>query len=73
LNRERGITVVLITHEMDIAEYGTRIVAFRDGQVVTDRPVREQRIAEDELLAWDSLRVERADDGPTSEPSAGPV
>src|SRR6202023_437626 len=34
LNRERGITVVLITHEMDIAEYGTRIVAFRDGLVV---------------------------------------
>src|SRR4249919_82477 len=73
LNMERGITVVLITHEMDIAEHGTRIVAFRDGQVVTDRPVREQRIAEDELLAWDSLRAERADDGPTTEPSAGPV
>src|SRR5205809_6438149 len=34
LNRERGITVVLITHEHDIAEYGTRIVYFRDGQVV---------------------------------------
>src|SRR5438552_2744174 len=73
LNRERGITVVLITHEMDIAEYGTRIVQFRDGQVVTDRPVREQRVAEDELLAWDSLRAERADDGPTAEPSAGPA
>ena len=34
LNDERGITVVLITHEPDIAEYGTRIVAFRDGNVV---------------------------------------
>ncbi|HEX7137121.1 MAG TPA: ABC transporter ATP-binding protein, partial [Vicinamibacterales bacterium] len=32
LNRDRGITVVLITHELDIAEYGTRIVTFRDGQ-----------------------------------------
>jgi len=73
LNKERGITVVLITHEMDIAEYGTRIVTFRDGQVVTDRPVREQRMAEDELLAWDSLRAERADDGPSVEPSAGPA
>ena len=39
LNQERGITVVLITHEMDIAEYGTRTVTFRDGQVVADRPV----------------------------------
>ena len=56
LNRERGITVVLITHEVDIAEYGTRIVQFRDGLVVRDRPVTERRVAEDELEAWESLR-----------------
>src|SRR5438105_3542108 len=31
LNQERGITVMLITHEQDIAEYGTRTVAFRSG------------------------------------------
>ena len=59
LNRERGITVILITHEHDIAEYGTRIVSFRDGQVVTDRPVADRRLAQDELAAWDSLRVEQ--------------
>ena len=58
LNQERGITVVLITHEMDIAEYGTRAVQFRDGLVVADRPVRERRMAEDELAAWESLRRE---------------
>ena len=40
LNIERGITVVLITHEPDIAEYGTRIVSFRDGVVKTDRAGR---------------------------------
>src|SRR2546428_3433134 len=51
LNRERGITVVLITHEHDIAEYGARIVAFRDGQITADRPVTHRRIAEDELAA----------------------
>ena len=51
LNIERGITVLLITHEMDIAEYGTRIVTFRDGQVVADRPVTRRRNAEDELAA----------------------
>jgi len=49
LNIERGITVVLITHEHDIAEYGTRIVSFRDGHVVTDRPVATRRTAADEL------------------------
>ena len=51
LNQERGITVVLITHEMDIAEYGTRTVTFRDGQVVADRQVARRRIADDELAA----------------------
>ena len=34
LNTERGLTIVLVTHEPDIAEYGTRIVAFRDGRCV---------------------------------------
>jgi putative ABC transport system ATP-binding protein len=51
LNRERGITVLLITHEMDIAEYGTRIVTFRDGQVVSDKAVTKRRLAKDELAA----------------------
>jgi putative ABC transport system ATP-binding protein len=51
LNRERGITVVLITHEADIAEYGTRIVSFRDGLVVADKPVQRRRLASDELAA----------------------
>ena len=73
LNKERGITVVLITHEIDIAEYGTRIVRFRDGQVVTDRPVREQRVADDELAAWDSVRADQVEDAPASGSSAGPA
>ena len=51
LNQERGITVVLITHETDIAEYGTRTVVFRDGQVVADKAVASRRQAQDELAA----------------------
>jgi len=51
LNRERGITVLLITHEMDIAEYGTRLIRFRDGRVVADQPVLHRRNAADELAA----------------------
>ncbi len=43
--------MLLITHEMDIAEYGTRIVTFRDGQVVADRAVAKRRVAVDELAA----------------------
>ena len=38
-NRERGITVLLITHEMDIAEYGTRLVRFRDGRIQLDQKI----------------------------------
>jgi putative ABC transport system ATP-binding protein len=51
LNLERNITVVLITHEHDIAEYGTRTASFRDGVVVKDHPVERRRLAQDELLA----------------------
>ncbi|HEX5214523.1 MAG TPA: ABC transporter ATP-binding protein [Vicinamibacterales bacterium] len=51
LNRERGITVLLITHEMDIAEYGTRLIRFRDGRVVADQAVLHRRNAADELAA----------------------
>jgi putative ABC transport system ATP-binding protein len=51
LNRDRGITVVLITHEMDIAEYGTRVVSFRDGVVVADKSLTRRRIAHEELAA----------------------
>ncbi len=49
LNIERGITVVLITHEMDIAEHGTRLVRFRDGRIQLDQQIKERRMASDEL------------------------
>jgi putative ABC transport system ATP-binding protein len=49
LNRESGITVVLITHEKDIAEYGTRMVTFRDGHVIADRPMTRRRLAQEEI------------------------
>ena len=39
LNREAAITIILVTHEQDIAAFSRRIVRFRDGQVVSDEPV----------------------------------
>ena len=53
LNAE-GLTIVLVTHEPDIAEYGTRIVAFRDGRVRSDTPVQARRRADDELVAFEA-------------------
>ena len=36
LNRDRGITIVLVTHEHDIAACASRVVTFRDGRIVSD-------------------------------------
>jgi putative ABC transport system ATP-binding protein len=51
LNRERGITIIVITHEMDIAEYGTRFIRFRDGKIQLDQKILKRRDAEQELAA----------------------
>jgi putative ABC transport system ATP-binding protein len=51
LNMERGITIILITHEMDIAEYGTRLVRFRDGRIQVDQKIAHRRDAAKELAA----------------------
>ena len=45
LREKRTITVVLITHDMDIARYGTRIVSLRDGQIGSDRSNAPARAA----------------------------
>jgi putative ABC transport system ATP-binding protein len=60
LNREQHITIVLITHEPDIAEYGTRVIAFRDGRVVKDEAVPRTRDAAQELAALPPPDVEVA-------------
>ena len=49
LQRDLGITVIVITHEHQIAEYGTRIISFRDGRIVSDLPNVTSRLASDEL------------------------
>ncbi len=41
LNREQGMTIVLVTHESDIARFGRRLVRLKDGVVVFDGPVAE--------------------------------
>ena len=49
LNRERGITVVLVTHEPDIAHHAQRIVRLRDGLVVGEERVERPILAEEVL------------------------
>jgi putative ABC transport system ATP-binding protein len=39
LNRERGMTVMLVTHEPDVAAHAKRLVTFRDGNIISDAPI----------------------------------
>ena len=57
LNDERGITILLITHEHDIAQYAKRTLAFRDGKVVTDHIVSDRRVAAEEMAALPAAAV----------------
>jgi ABC-type lipoprotein export system ATPase subunit len=41
LNREQGITILMVTHDTGMAEYATRIVHFLDGRIASDTPSKE--------------------------------
>lgn len=47
---EQGITILIVTHEQDVAKYAKRIVEMRDGRIVHDHPVEEKRRAAEDLL-----------------------
>lgn len=48
LNRERGITVVQVTHEREIACHGRRIIHLKDGQI------EKEELLEQPLMAWEA-------------------
>ena len=58
---ERGITVIMVTHEQDIAAYARRNVIMRDGVILEDRPVARGVNATGELV-----RIQGAEAPPTS-------
>jgi putative ABC transport system ATP-binding protein len=51
LQAKRGITIVLITHDSQVAEYASRIITFKDGRIIGDRSNERQRVAVDELAS----------------------
>jgi macrolide transport system ATP-binding/permease protein len=58
LNRERGVTIIVVTHETDIATYADRIITMRDGEVISDerrQAVRPQPGASTGVLSAGSL------------------
>ena len=46
---DAGITIVMVTHELDIARYTKRMVILRDGRIVTDELVKDRLVAEAEV------------------------
>ena len=62
LNRERAITLVLVTHEPDIAQYAQRIVVFKDGKIKNDEPVAAPRDAAEELKHMPAIVDDDEDD-----------
>lgn len=57
LNAE-GVTILIVTHEPDIAQYAQRIVELRDGRVIKDEPIRDRRDARQDIQSLE--RVETA-------------
>jgi macrolide transport system ATP-binding/permease protein len=49
LNRELGITLIIVTHEPDIAEFAERVIVFKDGEIDRDESVVSRRAAAAEL------------------------
>ena len=62
LNRERGITLVLVTHEPDIAQYAQRVVVFKDGRIQKDYQIEEQRNAAEELKKLPAVEEDEDDE-----------
>ena len=60
---DQGMTIVMVTHELDIAQYTRRMVVMRDGKVVNDNPVPNRLRAETELqrLQAEQKAVQLAD------------
>ena len=52
---DQGLTIVLVTHETDIAQYAKRIVVFRDGKILRDQPVLDRPVAAEELKTMPSV------------------
>jgi putative ABC transport system ATP-binding protein len=50
---DQGITILIVTHEPDVAQYAKRVVEVRDGQILRDHPIANRRSAADDLKALD--------------------
>jgi len=62
LNTDEGLTVVIVTHEHDIAQYAKRALEFRDGKLRRDAVIKDRLIASEVLPTLPQLEDEDADE-----------
>ncbi len=62
LNNEQGLTIVLVTHEPDIAQYAKRTLEFRDGKLRRDSLVQDRLIAQEVLKTLPTAEQQAAED-----------
>jgi putative ABC transport system ATP-binding protein len=62
LNNEQGLTIVLVTHEPDIAQYARRNLLFRDGKLKRDILVQERLVAQEVLKSLPTVEQQAAED-----------
>jgi putative ABC transport system ATP-binding protein len=58
LNQERNLTILLVTHESDIARFAKRVILFRDGKLRRDTPVEGREDAGQVLLTMPAAGLE---------------
>ena len=74
LNDEQGLTVVIVTHEHDIAQYAKRAIEFRDGKIIRDVQIQNRYIAAEvlpTLPALDDSFVDAITNGEAAPPPNG--
>ncbi|HTB23157.1 MAG TPA: ABC transporter permease [bacterium] len=54
---QAGVTVVLVTHEPDVAEHARRMLTMKDGHVISDKQIKPERFAEKAQNRTDAFRV----------------
>ena len=57
-----GITILLVTHDPDIARYATRMVEVRDGRIIKDEAVVDRHVAANDLLKMGAVLTAEEDD-----------
>ena len=62
LNEERGITILLVTHEPDVARFAKRIIMFRDGKVRWDTAVEDRAVASEVLQTLPAIGEDDEDE-----------